>query len=166
MDTKVTPTELDFACQALREAKEAEDVAKQRRIQAEERVIELAGLNESGEGSHSEKTNFFKVTTTAKITRSLNKARVGEINIDPAISPFKPDWRLDLKQLRAIEQVDGDLELALQVNGDYIDLEVRSFTGLVRPDLEGPAQFKPEAHVDAGGEKIPELAYPLVRALE
>jgi hypothetical protein len=63
-------TDLDLAAQHLREAKFAMDAAKVALADAENKVIELVGLK-GDEGSQSTKTEWFKVTTTAKLNRSL-----------------------------------------------------------------------------------------------
>ena len=100
------PTQLDLICQELREAKAAEDAARDKRIACEQSVIELVGLKE--EGSTSEKTQFFKVTTTAKLTRALDASAFMAMRdrIPDGVSPVDFVPKLDLKKLRALEQAN------------------------------------------------------------
>jgi hypothetical protein len=63
------PTQIDIAAHAFNEAKKAEAQAREARIAAEEHLISLVGLKE--EGTTTVKTDWFKVSTTGKLTRSV-----------------------------------------------------------------------------------------------
>ena len=69
------PLALDQAAWELLEAKRLEDEARAKRLACEERVIALVGLK-GDEGTQTAKTSFFKVTTSASLSRAL-----------------KPDWQ-------------------------------------------------------------------------
>lgn len=103
------PTELDLTAQAWREAKAAEDGARQRRVELETQILELAGVKE--EGSQHVDTAYFRVTTVGKLTRSLDAAAWeairGDVPADLAPVDYKPS--LDLKKLRAIETANPEL---------------------------------------------------------
>ena len=103
MTTTPHPTDLDLAAQTWRECKAAEDVARERRIDAEQKIIEILGVAE--EGATTQKTEFFAVTTTGKLIRSLDIAAWEAVrgDVPDEISPvvYKPS--LDLRKLRAIE---------------------------------------------------------------
>ena len=69
MDSRTTPTALDEAAWALMEAKRLEREAIEHRLTCEETIVNLVGL--ATEGTQSEKTAFFKVSTTQTLNRSL-----------------------------------------------------------------------------------------------
>lgn len=60
---------IDEAAWRLLECKRLEDEARQNRISAEESVIALVGL--APEGTQTEKTQYFKVSTVSNLNRSL-----------------------------------------------------------------------------------------------
>ena len=101
-------TELDLACQAVREHQAQEKAARAARIAAEKVVIELIGLKE--EGSQSAKTAYFKATTTGKLSRTLDEAAFMAMReqIPDNIAPVTYHAKLDLKKLRALEQANPD----------------------------------------------------------
>lgn len=73
--TAPAPTALDLAAQAFREAKIEEDRAKEKRVHAQAALLE-AHAAEAGavtEGAVPVKTEFFKITATYKLTRSLDR---------------------------------------------------------------------------------------------
>lgn len=67
--TQEEPTALDMACQAYREAKAAEEAARNDRLLAEERILSEMGCKE--EGTTTVKTEWFKVSTVGGLTRGL-----------------------------------------------------------------------------------------------
>lgn len=71
------PTELDLAAYALIEAKQQEEAARNARLAAEERLIELIGVKE--EGTTSKTTDFYKISTVGNLTRSLDEVRFDEV---------------------------------------------------------------------------------------
>ena len=104
-------TDLDLAAQHLREAKFAMDAAKVALADAEDKVIELVGLK-GDEGSQSTKTEWFKVTTTAKLNRSLIQDALADVQsqvpqaIYEQVIQYKPS--LSLAGLRACEKANPD----------------------------------------------------------
>ena len=63
------PAPLDLAAWQLVNAKQAEDAARQHRIECEEKLIELVGLKP--EGTQTQKTPYFKVSTVQSLSRTL-----------------------------------------------------------------------------------------------
>lgn len=104
------PTELDLAAQSLREAEETLKAAQAARDAAMLRVVTLLGVKEGDEGTTSLKTEFFKVSATAKLTRSLDVEKLAEVktqvvpDLFEKVVEYKP--ALNLKALRAIEQAN------------------------------------------------------------
>ena len=68
-DLSHQPLPLDLAAWELMTAKQAEEAARQHRIDCEEQVIALVGLKP--EGTQTVKTSYFKVATVAGLSRSL-----------------------------------------------------------------------------------------------
>lgn len=111
MNAMIQPTDLDIAAQNLRECKVTEDAARRARIAAEEAVLAIAGCK--SEGSTTTKTAFFKVTTTGKLTRSIEpdtweavKSEIPEAIRDRLVR-YKPD--LVLSELRYIESDEPEI---------------------------------------------------------
>jgi len=102
---------IDLAAEHLAECKRAEDAARAERVAAEEALIELIGAKE--EGATTVKTDRFRVTTTGKLTRSLDDAALS------AIFPTLPEglrervfparFGLSLSELRGVEANDPTL---------------------------------------------------------
>ena len=65
------PQPIDLLAFELKKAKELEESARQKRIQIEKKIIKAAGIKE--EGSTTTNGNFFKITTTGKLTRKLDE---------------------------------------------------------------------------------------------
>jgi hypothetical protein len=61
---------IDEAAMDLAEAKREEEEARAHRIRCEEAIIALVGVKQEGSTTH--KTDLFKITTTGKLTRSLD----------------------------------------------------------------------------------------------
>ena len=103
------PTELDLACQALAEAKASEEAARMLRIAAEERVIELVGQKE--EGAQRLAGLYYRATTTAKLTRSLDYEAFRNIHhmIPDALCPVEHKPALNLRKLRLMETENPEL---------------------------------------------------------
>lgn len=103
------PSELDQLAQTWRELKAAEDDFRKRRIEAEQAILAAVGVKE--EGTTTEKTAFFKVTTTGKLTRSLDAAAWESVRGDfpDALAPVTYKPALDLRQLRALEKANPAL---------------------------------------------------------
>lgn len=97
-----SPTELEIV-QGIIDAKNAEDDAKQKRIELEEALIAIVGKKD--EGSQTHKIGDYKVTITAKLTRTLDKnvwAKV-ENAVPESLRPVEYKPSLDLKGLRYLE---------------------------------------------------------------
>ena len=80
-NTSQIPTKLDRLAFALTEAKRSEALARDARMAAEQAIIDLLG--EKDEGTITEKTEWYKVSTTTSLNRSL-----------------KPDWETQLAGVR------------------------------------------------------------------
>lgn len=104
------PTELDLAAQSWAEAKADEQAANLRRIEAEARILELVGAKE--EGATTLKTEWFKVQTTGKLTRTVQVDKLAEVfNEVPADlygQVIKSTPSLNLAALRAVEKTNPE----------------------------------------------------------
>lgn len=94
---------VDEAAWALLEAKRLEDEARQHRLDCEEAIIALVGL--AAEGTQTARTDYFKVSTVANLTRTLTKdgeniiEKEGTAIMDQIIR-YKPEVSVSgLKQL-------------------------------------------------------------------
>jgi hypothetical protein len=98
------PTELDMAAQAWREAKAKEEKARLARLDAESKIIELVGVKD--EGSFSITTDYFKVSTTGKMTRRLDDAAYMAIREDLplGLDPVVLRPAIDMKAFRQLEK--------------------------------------------------------------
>lgn len=101
-------TELDIFCQHWRESKAAEDAARAERIKVEEQIISVVGVKE--EGTVSRKTDWFKLSTTGKLTRTLDDKAFMAIRdqVPDAISPVEFAPKLNLRKLRDLETTNPD----------------------------------------------------------
>lgn len=102
-------SDLDLACGVLQAAKQIENAARVARLDAENHVIELMG--HKLEGSTTESTDHFKVTTTGKLTRSLDAEAYQAIRSDipDAITPIDYKPALNLKRLRSLQEANPDI---------------------------------------------------------
>ena len=98
---------LEKLCGELLEAKEAERIAKDNRLELERQILEKSSLKL--EGSASQIVGPFKLTTTGKLTRTLNHEAYLSLGLPENLSfvDYKPS--INLKRLRAIEMVDPAL---------------------------------------------------------
>jgi hypothetical protein len=105
-----TPTELDLACQALREAKDEEDKARNARLDAEERILSLVGVKE--EGTTTVKTEWFKASTVGNLTRTLLVDELPKVQglIDQRIyeQVIKYEPKLSVSGLKAVATANPD----------------------------------------------------------
>lgn len=92
------PTKIDIAAYALQQAKQSEDEAREARIAAEQHLIDLVGLKE--EGTTTVKTDFYKVSTTGKLTRAVDPKSPMSNEVWKMISRVKSE--LDVKALKAL----------------------------------------------------------------
>ena len=107
------PQPIDLLAFELKKAKELEESARQKRIQIEKKIIKAAGIKE--EGSTTTNGNFFKITTTGKLTRKLDekawRAIAGQFGED---APVRTKVDVDTRALKKLA-VDnpGLFQLAL-----------------------------------------------------
>jgi hypothetical protein len=104
--TESNITELDMLGQHWREAKAAEDAARAERIRIEDQIIESVGVKE--EGTLSRKTDWFKLSTTGKLTRSLDEKAFLALRDRIEDPPVNYKVTLDLKRLRDLETTNPD----------------------------------------------------------
>ena len=107
------PQPIDLLAFELGKAKDAEAAAKAKRIEIEVALIELAGIKE--EGSTTTNGNFFKVTTTGKLTRKLDektwRSIAGQFN---GTAPVRTKVELDTRALKKLAVDNPELfQLAL-----------------------------------------------------
>lgn len=106
------PTDIDLAAHAYQQAKAAEDQARNARLAAEEHLIDLVGLK-GDEGTKTAKTAWYKVSTVAKLTHSLNREKAGEIrgqfDEETFYSVFVPDMKLSVSALKKLATANPDL---------------------------------------------------------
>tara|TARA_R100000808_G_C2011147_1_gene63648 strand:- start:40 stop:447 length:408 start_codon:yes stop_codon:yes gene_type:complete len=100
-DAKKKPQPVDLLGFELAKAKELEASAREKRVQIEQKLIEAIGAKE--EGATTQSGNFFKVTTTGKLTRKLDvqafnriAAQLGEH------APVKTTVSLDVRKLKKL----------------------------------------------------------------
>ena len=100
-DAKKRPQPVDLLGFELAKAKELEASAREKRVQIEQKLIEAIGAKE--EGATTQSGNFFKVTTTGKLTRKLDvqafnriAAQLGEH------APVKTTVSLDVRKLKKL----------------------------------------------------------------
>jgi hypothetical protein len=105
-----TPTELDLACQAYREAKANEESARNARLASEERILSLVGVKE--EGTTTIKTEWFKVATVGNLTRTLLVDELPKVQglIDQRIyeQVIKYEPKLSVSGLKAVATANPD----------------------------------------------------------
>jgi len=100
-DANRKPQPVDVLGFELAKAKELEASAREKRVQIEQKLIEAIGAKE--EGATTQSGNFFKVTTTGKLTRKLDvqafnriAAQLGEH------APVKTTVSLDVRKLKKL----------------------------------------------------------------
>jgi len=103
---------IDQLAQAWREAKYDEEQANAERLEVEAKIVELMGLREGDEGTLSNKTEFFKVTATGKLNRTLDKE-----NLEAALSALPEFYRkrvikwepkLDIREFRKMGEEEPE----------------------------------------------------------
>ena len=100
-DASRKPQPVDVLGFELAKAKELEASAREKRVQIEQQLIEAIGAKE--EGATTQTGNYFKVTTTGKLTRKLDvqafnriAAQLGEH------APVKTTVSLDVRKLKKL----------------------------------------------------------------
>lgn len=106
----MTDRTLDDLALAWREAKREESVANARRIDIEQKILEITGCREEGSETITTDTGL-KITVTGKLNRTLDAATWAELEsvIPEALRPvvYKPS--LELKGLRYLENNEPDI---------------------------------------------------------
>ncbi|UYM14279.1 DUF7173 family protein [Endozoicomonas euniceicola] len=102
---------LDQLAYKLEEAKKAEAEARQLRVAIEADILQTVGVKE--EGSATIKSDWYKVTTTGGITRTLDAKKFEEIkarlpqNVAEKVVRTKPE--LDVRQFKALKDLSPEL---------------------------------------------------------
>lgn len=103
---KPLPLTLDDLAEQFQRAKEDEAAAKERRLEVEGQIVAaMTDLKE--EGTTTEKTDYFKVSVTTKLTRTLDYPAYLDLEsqIPEGIRCVTLKPEIDLKKLRAMEMV-------------------------------------------------------------
>ncbi len=97
--------QIEQAAQDWRTYKRQEDMAKENRITAELKLIELIGFNKL-EGSQTTKTVDHKISLTAKLDRKLDQSAylAIESQLPENMRPVKTKLELDLKGIKWMEE--------------------------------------------------------------
>ncbi|WP_422460290.1 DUF7173 family protein [Endozoicomonas sp. ALB115] len=102
------PGLLDRLAYELEEAKRQEAEARNARVAIEEQILTHVGVKE--EGSATVKSDYYKVTTTGGMTRTLNGKKWAEINgqlpneVVQNVVRLKPE--LDTRQFKALKDLN------------------------------------------------------------
>jgi|TARA_Y100000310_G_scaffold299273_1_gene333984 hypothetical protein len=101
---------------ALENAKEKEARAKRIRIEWEEAIIAKMGAHE--EGALTIQSDYYKITTTGKVSRTLDQSKVPELiaELPEALAAklFKVEFKLNTKLLKSLP--DTNPEMAKKVS--------------------------------------------------
>ena len=100
-DAKKKPQPVDVLGFELAKAKELEASAREKRVQIEQQLIDAIGAKE--EGATTQSGNYFKVTTTGKLTRKLDVKAFNQIA--PTLgehAPVKTTVSLDVRKLKKL----------------------------------------------------------------
>ena len=100
-DAKKRPQPVDLLGFELAKAKELEASAREKRVQIEQKLIEAIGAKE--EGATTQTGNYFKVTTTGKLTRKLDVKAFNQIAGQLGEhAPVKTTVSLDVRKLKTL----------------------------------------------------------------
>ena len=100
-DARKKPQPVDLLAFELAKAKQREVDAREARVKIEEDIIEAIGAKE--EGATSQAGNFFKVTTTGKLTRKLDDKAFNQIAGQLGEhAPVKTTVSLDVRKLKTL----------------------------------------------------------------
>ena len=111
MAENLKPTELDILALEWESAKSNEEKAKEARLEAEAKIVKALGDSVKLEGSATNKTRFYKITTTGKLTYKLDrKAWDGVKDLFPSgLAPIKTSIEVDKNILKSIEKFSPKL---------------------------------------------------------
>ena len=100
-DATKRPQPVDLLGFELAKAKKLEASAREKRVQIEQQLIEAIGAKE--EGATTQAGNFFKVTTTGKLTRKLDVKAFNQIAGQLGEhAPVKTTVSLDVRKLKKL----------------------------------------------------------------
>jgi len=100
-DANRKPQPVDVLGFELAKAKELEASAREKRVQIEQQLIEAIGAKE--EGATTQTGNYFKVTTTGKLTRKLDVQAFNRISAQLGEhAPVKTTVSLDVRKLKKL----------------------------------------------------------------
>ena len=100
-DATKRPQPVDLLGFELAKAKKLEASAREKRVQIEQQLIEAIGAKE--EGATTQAGNFFKVTTTGKLTRKLDVKAFNQIAAQLGEhAPVKTIGSLDVRKLKKL----------------------------------------------------------------
>jgi len=100
-DAKKKPQPVDVLGFELAKAKELEASAREKRVQIEQQLIDAIGAKE--EGATTQAGNYFKVTTTGKLTRKLDVKAFNQIAAQLGEhAPVKTTVSLDVRKLKKL----------------------------------------------------------------
>lgn len=109
---RTIPSLLERAAEALIQAKAAEQIATQRRLEAERDVLHLLG-EISAEGTHKSSAGAYTVTVRSSMTRTIDRDVLVQIapQIPEAIGKRLFRWKpeLDLRELRYVQDNEPEL---------------------------------------------------------
>ena len=113
---KNAPTRIDGIALALENCKAQIASLKKNELILEQAIVDAVGVK--CEGSHTKKTQFFKVTTTGKLSRTVDQEKVEALRaMIPAeafesLFNFKPS--LNTKSLRDIKELHPEIYAIIQ----------------------------------------------------
>ena len=100
-DAAKKPQPVDLLGFELAKAKKLEASAREKRVQIEQQLIDAVGAKE--EGATTQSGNFFKVTTTGKLTRKLDVKAFNQIAGQLGEhAPVKTTVALDVRKLKTL----------------------------------------------------------------
>lgn len=115
----ISATEIEINLYAAKFEKIKEEIAsaKQRLLDVEEKIIDLIGLKK--EGATTEKTDYYKVTTTGKVTRKTDQdpqamaALQAQIGTDVFLDVFHIEYKLQSSIFKDLKKYDPDSYAAI-----------------------------------------------------
>jgi len=110
MPPNSTPNEtLETLALHWRDAKRAEEIARDNRLRIEQEIIDQTGCKQ--EGSETHKAGEYKVTVTGKLTRKLDAEAWAQIEsrIPEELRPVSYAPKLETKGLRYLEEKEPEV---------------------------------------------------------
>jgi len=113
-------TELDDLIISFKDAKEAENLAKQERITIEESIYTLTkGDFKKTEGTNNISGEVEKMSVTVGFYLKFDQTELDLLyktgtEVEKSIFPFKQEWKCDVKMLKNIQQTSPELYKKIQ----------------------------------------------------